>query len=344
MKRLIKLFGFFVMPFAAMAGEVTVTSMTAKRQDVYNWLVDITVTFQCAASDVSMVECFFVVTNSETKATLPVVHVTQNGADTGSGSTWIRKYIWNTEADVGKMKIGNLVLAVDATIGVQLWENGPYWARCNVGATKPEECGCYFWWGATVGYKRMCNGGDEFLYGELFGYKRVYPSGRVDYISLDNILSLMKCLNSECQTEGKSNSQLQSAGYIDSTDNLVAAHDAATAHLGAPWRMPTNAEFFALINNCTCTWTRHNDVAGLRFRGEGKYSSRFIFLPAAGNLLRYETNREICYWSATPLPDDSDHAFYLAFTGHWSTTLKCGYGEILRAGYLPVRPVRGFVK
>ena len=134
--------GWLAMPFAAMAGDVAVTSMTAKRQDVYNWLVDITVTFQCAASDVSMVECFFVATNSETKATLPVVHVTQNGADTGSGSTWIRKYIWNTEADVGKMKIGNLVLAVDATIGVQLWENGLYWARCNVGATKPEECGC----------------------------------------------------------------------------------------------------------------------------------------------------------------------------------------------------------
>ena len=23
--------------------------------------------------------------------------------------------------------------------GVQLWENGPYWAECNVGATKPQE-------------------------------------------------------------------------------------------------------------------------------------------------------------------------------------------------------------
>ena len=22
---------------------------------------------------------------------------------------------------------------------VQLWEGGPYWAECNVGATKPEE-------------------------------------------------------------------------------------------------------------------------------------------------------------------------------------------------------------
>ena len=32
-----------------------------------------------------------------------------------------------------------------------------------------------------------------------------------------------------CPTEGKDNSALQSAGYIDSTGNLTAAHDAATA-------------------------------------------------------------------------------------------------------------------
>ena len=38
--------------------------------------------------------------------------------------------------------------------GVQLWANGPYWAECNVGASKPEEYGYYFWWGDTVGYTR----------------------------------------------------------------------------------------------------------------------------------------------------------------------------------------------
>ena len=38
--------------------------------------------------------------------------------------------------------------------GVQLWENGPYWAECNAGATRPEEYGYYFWWGDTVGYTR----------------------------------------------------------------------------------------------------------------------------------------------------------------------------------------------
>ena len=45
--------------------------------------------------------------------------------------------------------------------GVQLWENGPYWAECNVGASEPEECGYYFWWGDTVGYTRSGGTWDE---------------------------------------------------------------------------------------------------------------------------------------------------------------------------------------
>ena len=37
--------------------------------------------------------------------------------------------------------------------GVQLWENGPLWAKTNVGANSPTETGYYFWWGDTIGYK-----------------------------------------------------------------------------------------------------------------------------------------------------------------------------------------------
>ena len=37
--------------------------------------------------------------------------------------------------------------------GVQLWENGPLWAKTNVGANSPTETGYYFWWGDTLGYK-----------------------------------------------------------------------------------------------------------------------------------------------------------------------------------------------
>ena len=53
-----------------------------------------------------------------------------------------------------KAKVRIVLIAVKPLGGVQLWEDGPYWAECNVGATKPEEYGYFFWWGDTVGYKR----------------------------------------------------------------------------------------------------------------------------------------------------------------------------------------------
>ena len=59
--------------------------------------------------------------------------------------------------------------------GVQLWENGPCWAECNVGATAPEESGYYFWWGDTVGYIR--SGGTWMSWGIYLGVTWVSSTG-----------------------------------------------------------------------------------------------------------------------------------------------------------------------
>lgn len=95
--------------------------------------------------------------------------------------------------------------------GVQLWENGPYWAECNVGATNPEEYGYYFWWGDTVGYTNTGS-----------GWVSVKDGASISFADSGTAAS----------TYGKDNSALLSEGWIDSTGNLVASHDAATAHLG----------------------------------------------------------------------------------------------------------------
>ena len=217
--------------------------------------------------------------------------------------------------------------------GVQLWENGPYWAECNVGATKPEEYGYYFWWGDTVGYTR--SGGTW-----TDGY---YYSGVTWVSSTGQQMGSSPFDYSTCPTYGKDNSQLQSAGYIDATGNLVAAHDAATAHLGAPWRMPTDAEFSALISNCTTTWITTNGVSGRLVTGKGSYANRSIFLPAAGygydSSLDYSGSFGI-YWSSTPNSGGSYHAWSLIFNS----------GDIYRHHYgsryygQSVRPVRGFAE
>ena len=205
--------------------------------------------------------------------------------------------------------------------GVQLWEGGPYWAECNVGAEKPEETGFYFWWGDTVGYKRNAanNGWVSVKDGSSFLFS-----------------------SENCQTYGKSNSQLQSAGYIDATGNLVAAYDAATAHLGAPWRMPTDAEFAALISNCTTTWEMHNGVWGRLVTGKGAYASKSIFLSAAGygtGSGRYRAGSSGSYWLSTPSSDSSSTAWHQSFN---SSYFEQNFS--LRFLGFPVRPVRGFAK
>jgi len=207
--------------------------------------------------------------------------------------------VWDMSAQGLSFKSTNVVFDVSVVIkelgGVHLWENGPFWAECNVGATKPEEYGYYFWWGDTVGCMRNAsnNGWISVKDGSSFSFK-----------------------SGNCPTYGKSNSQLQSAGYVDATGNLVAAHDAATAHLGAPWRMPTDAEFSALISNCDTTWTTRGGVYGRLVKGKGAYASKSIYFPAVGDGYEsYLNGTELygSYWSSTSYSGGSDYAWRLYF-------------------------------
>lgn len=245
---------------------------------------------------------------------------------------------WATSAEGekvydNKQSVSDLTTTPGATVnlyavwkslgGVQLWENGPYWAECNIGATKPEECGYYFWWGDTVGYKRnsASNGWVSVKDGSSFSFS----SGK-------------------CPTYDKENSQLQSMGYIDSTGNLVAAHDAATVHLGATWRMPTGAEISALINNCDTEWTTLNGVNGRLVKGRGTYKSKSIFFPAAGygdvSYFRGLGSYGFC-WSSTPTSNPY-YAWFLGFNlDNFDQHNSYGIGSY---DGLSVRPVRGFDK
>ena len=201
--------------------------------------------------------------------------------------------------------------------GVQLWENGPYWAECNVGAEKPEEYGYYYWWGDTVGYTNTGSG----------------------WISVTDGTSFSFAGGTAASTYGKKESELLTAGYIDSAGNLVAAHDAATAHLGSPWRMPTDAEFSALISNCTTTWITTNGVSGRLVTGNGDYADRSVFLPAAG----YGKASNLYYagsygndWSSSPYG-----AYYAWIISFGSSNFSRAYDDVGRFYGRTVRPVRG---
>ena len=173
---------------------------------------------------------------------------------------------------------------------VQLWENGPYFSQCNVGASSPEESGYYFWWGDTVGYVRNGESWDA-ANGSATGFEFVFGSN--------------------CPTGGKYIYQLYNDGngYIDADSEdgkLRPKYDAARAHLGGSWRMPTKAELDALKANCTPEWTTDwngTGKAGCIVKGKGAYASKSIFLPAAGfgdGAKLLQSGSVGHYWSSSP--------------------------------------------
>ena len=213
--------------------------------------------------------------------------------------------------------------------GVQLWEGGPIFAECNVGATKPEEYGYYFWWGDTVGYKRS-------------SYNSRWVSAKdgttaIEFTSSDTTAG---------QSHDSDHAWLEKSGWIDGSGNLVVSndaaknHDAARAHLGAPWRMMTDAELQKLVDTdyCTTKWTTQNGVYGRKVTGKGAYASNSIFLPAAGygSADRLDSNGSYgYYWSSTPT-SGRYYAYYFYF---YSDAFRRNNSRDRYYGF-PVRPVR----
>ncbi len=243
-----------------------------------------------------------------------------------------RHILWNAGADWPGKK-GDVRVIVTATKqddkhgrGVQLWEGGPYWADRNVGASRPEDAGLYFWWGDTVGYRPS---------GTTFGFNFAYT-------------------NSVIYTYGKSLSELQSAGWVtvlqspsfgvDPSGVLVPSHDAAHVYWGGAWRMPTGRELSDLCSKCDLTWTMLNGVKGYVFRGRGAYASNSIFLPAAGNGVGTSLNSagtNGVYGSSVTAARPEGYACVLVFN-NLPEYYTSAHG--LRHYGRPVRPVQGFTK
>lgn len=149
--------------------------------------------------------------------------------------------------------------------GVQLWEGGPYWATMNVGASSETDYGDFFAWGETTGYSSV--------------YANPMPDRDFSWASY----TLCSGTNT---TLTKYNTNSNYGMVVDNKTQLEAADDAASANWGGSWRMPTEAEFIALLSNTTYTWqTDYKGVSGLNgylFTGLDSYSGKSIFLPAAG--------------------------------------------------------------
>lgn len=146
------------------------------------------------------------------------------------------------------------------------------WASFNLGALSPEEYGDYYAWGETEPYYISQ---DPLTWKE--GKEAGYSWSSYKWCN-GSITTLTKYCN-------KSNYGYN--GFTDTKSVLYPEDDAASVNLGGNWRMPTDAEWTELRENCTWTWTTQNGVYGRLVTASNGNS---IFLPAAGSRLDSSLN------------------------------------------------------
>ena len=193
---------------------------------------------------------------------------------------------------------------------------GIKWATMNIGASQPSDYGLYFAWGDTQGYTT-----DQV--GSGSGQKAFEWA---DYKYSDNgSSSVMTKYNS---TDGKT--------VLDASD------DAVTAAWGGNWRMPTTAEFQALVTATTSAWTSSYEgsgVSGLVLTSK-EDSSKKLFFPAAGSCSGGSVGgvgSRGSYWSSLPNPSlGVEYGMTLSFNSRLVYTAN---GE--RKDGFPVRGVIG---
>ena len=177
--------------------------------------------------------------------------------------------------------------------------SGTLWATCNVGASTPEEAGCYYAWGETTG---SCEGKTNFYYGNYKYYNDDYTK----YNDTDN-LSI-----------------------------LEASDDAATVNWGGNWCTPTRTQFTELSKNASWEWTEQNGVKGWVITSNiDGYTDKKIFIPAAGyyRSKSFEDFGEYgYYWTSNVYATEYGRNYYLRPTAKGSSQQSRGAG-------LSVRPV-----
>ena len=201
--------------------------------------------------------------------------------------------------------------------------SGTKWANMNVGANSETDYGDYFMWGDVAGYGGAVSSGTT-----ADGYNFNWAN--------------YKYCNGSSSTLTKYNNN-SSNGTVDNKTTLESMDDAATTHLGSPWRMPTAAELVELyrtnpnysaynnnysgstetskIEGYTWTWcdgstTKYKNTTAVGYKITRTSTGATIFLPAAGvrdGTGVYRQGSLGNYWSSSLSAGRPDYAWYLYF-------------------------------
>ena len=193
--------------------------------------------------------------------------------------------------------------------------SGTLWAKCNLGASSPDEPGLYFQWGDISGY----------TYSQV-GNSKVFNWANYKYCNGDYNKLTKYCPSSKTD-------YWDGSGEPDNKLILDQEDDAVVAMKGNEWVMPTSAQFAELVNNTTHYWDA--DRGGMVFAANGEE----LFLFGAG--YAYNSSVGYCgsgggYWSRSLCEGNPRNAWSLDFYG--DGTCNVDYGSRYSGG--SVRPVK----
>ena len=225
-----------------------------------------------------------------------VVSVDQNGniSALAEGSTTVTAYSSNgLSASCAVTVLNNTPEPEAVDLGLP---SGLKWATMNVGASAPEGYGDSFAWGETR---------PKYNYSwSTYKWCKGSSNSQTKY-----------CTSNETSYWGGS-------GSPDNKTVLDSDDDAASANWGGSWRMPTNAEWTELRNNCTWTWTDNYNGTGIAGQivtsNMPGYESKSIFLPATGYRDAtghyYVGSHSGNYWSSSLSTGSPSHAGSVYFS------------------------------
>ena len=195
--------------------------------------------------------------------------------------------------------------------------SGLKWASCNLGATSPEQPGDYYAWGETEPKERY----------DWDSYKQSKSVTNADGTSYYNLTKY--CTDAEKGLDG----------FTDGKKQLEPADDAATVRLGAPWRMPTEAEAEELLAGCTWSKETINDIPCLR--ATSKTNGKSIVVSVSGFMsgtINDTRGTMTMLWTSTLYSGECDRGVTFLELGKETFNPAVGYG--FRFLGLPIRPVR----
>ena len=140
------------------------------------------------------------------------------------------------------------------------------WATCNLGASKPEDAGDYYAWGAT-----------ETRYSSISGNKVIIKEGH----KTDAFEDYEYCIITPGESGQPADTTWTKYNEKDGKKQLDPEDDAATQILGNGWRTPTHNEWEELRNHTRCEEKKDGEtvIGYYVYSTVSGLEDRYIYIP-----------------------------------------------------------------